>query len=120
MFELTIEGEFCAAHAIMINGEREPVHGHNWRVEITVAADVLDDNGLVCDFHKLERILNDVIQPFDNNALNALPPFDRVNPTAEHVVQHIASEFAPQLPWNVRLVTATVTEAPGCRATFRP
>lgn len=120
MFELTVEGEFCAAHAIVINGTREPVHGHNWRVEVTVAADELDDNGLVCDFHKLENVLHNIIAPLNNNDLNATSAFKNVNPTAENVVRHIAREFEPHLPWNVRFVKATVTEAPGCRATYRP
>src|SRR5690606_34763268 len=30
MYELKVQREFCAAHALMIKGQREPVHGHNW------------------------------------------------------------------------------------------
>ena len=30
VYEITVEDEFCAAHAIVIRGEREAVHGHNW------------------------------------------------------------------------------------------
>lgn len=120
MFELSIETEFCAAHAIVIGGKREPVHGHNWRVTVTVAADQLDDDGLVCDFHELQRHVRDIIAPFDNTDLNASPPFDARNPTAEHVAMHIGHALAGRLPASVRLVSVRVTEAPGCAATYSP
>ena len=118
MFELSVEREFCAAHAIIINGHREPVHGHNWRVRIVVQGDELDSNGLLCDFHLIERELDRIIKPFHNNDLNAVPPFDRINPTAEHVARHIAETLQPKLPRQVTLTRASVTEAPGCIATF--
>ena len=80
----------------------------------------LDDDGLVCDFHELEARLDDIIRPFEGGDLNATPPFDRVNPTAEHVARHIADALLGTLPDGVRLQRATVTEAPGCRATYTP
>jgi 6-pyruvoyltetrahydropterin/6-carboxytetrahydropterin synthase len=118
MYELTVEREFCAAHAITINGHREPVHGHNWRVRVIVIGGELDSNGLLCDFHVIERELDGIIKAFDNNDLNATPPFDRLNPTAEHVARHIAQRLQPKMPRNITLKGATVTEAPGCSATF--
>lgn len=120
MFELQIEGEFCAAHAISTAGEREPMHGHNWHVTIVVGAESLDDDGLVCDFHELERALQGIVAPLHNANLNETPPFDERNPTAEVVAQQIGDAIAAQLPPRVRLVSATVTEAPGCAAVYRP
>ena len=120
MYELTVERVFCAAHAIVINGRREPVHGHNWRVRLTVAGETLDANGLLCDFHEMERGMDAVIRRFDNANLNEIPPFDRVNPTAEAVARHIAEEVIKKLPKSVRLQRLTVTEAPGCEAAWIP
>ncbi len=120
MFELTIRTEFCAAHAILIKGQREPVHGHNWRVSVTVAGDTLDSDGLLCDFHDLERALAQIVAPFHNADLNATPPFDHLNPTAEHVARHIGESIAKTLPVGLRVQGASVTEAPGCEATWRP
>jgi 6-pyruvoyltetrahydropterin/6-carboxytetrahydropterin synthase len=118
MFELSVQREFSAAHAITINGQREPVHGHNWRVAVTVTGDSLDDNDLICDFHLVERKLDAVIAPFHNHSLNETPPFNRINPTAERVVEHIAKQISTGLPKGVRLVRVSVTEAPGCIATW--
>ena len=120
MFELTVETEFCAAHAIEIAGQCEAMHGHNWHVTATVAAPSLDDDGLVCDFHELERQLRSIIAPLENTDLNTTPPFDNMNPTAEHVALHIGRELAATLPTHVQLQSVSVTEAPRCRATYRP
>ena len=45
MFEVSVEAMFCAAHALTIGGDREPVHGHNWHVSATVAGPALDQDG---------------------------------------------------------------------------
>ena len=120
MYEITIEQTFAAAHSIRIRGEQEPVHGHNWHVTVVVASDTLDEDGLVCDFHDLEKQLDNIISPFHNRALNDVPPFDTVNPTAELVARHIGDEIVAWAPSPVRLVSVTVTEAPNCAATWRP
>lgn len=122
MYEITVEHEFCAAHAITVGGVREPAHGHNWRVTATVEG-ALDADGLVCDFHTLRDTLVNICDPFDNQDLNLTPPFDAINPTAEHVARHIGDALATALGGALgaaaRVSGITVTEAPGCRATYR-
>ncbi len=120
MYELTIESEFCAAHAITIKGQREPLHGHNWRVSVTIAGDTLDDDQLLCDFHDLEKKLAETLAPYHNANLNECSPFDAINPTAERVARHIAESLAEQLPKGLHLTRASVTEAPNCKATYLP
>ncbi len=120
MYELTVESTFSAAHAITIRGEREPLHGHDWRVTLTVAAPTLDPDGLICDFHALHELLRAAIAPFHNRALNDVPPFDRLNPTAEHVARHVGQAVARSLPPGITLNSARVTEAPGCAAIWKP
>jgi len=120
MFELTVETTFSAAHAIAIRGEREPLHGHDWHVTATLAGETLDDDGLLCDFHEVERALREITDPLRNENLNETAPFDELNPTAEHVARHIGEQLAEALPDGVRLASVRVTEAPGCAATWRP
>lgn len=119
-FEIAIERVFPAAHAIVMRGERETLHGHNWVVRVVVAGHALDADGLLVDFHELERLLNAIVAPFNNANLNEAPPFDRLNPTAERLAEHVGVEMARQLPKGVALVSVSVTEAPGCVATYRP
>jgi len=124
MFEITVERIFCAGHAIRLNGAMELPHGHNWHVTVSVGADRLDDEDLVCDFHLLETALDTTLDPFRNRMINDVPPFDQVNPTAEALTRHIAASIASALPADprrgVRVTKVTITEAPGCRATYRP
>ena len=128
MFELSVRAEFCAAHSLTIAGKPEPLHGHNWRVTAVVEGRRLDASGLLCDFHLVERALHRVIEPWSNANLNETPPFTTRaraihNPSAENVAAHIADELsrglAHTLPRGVRVASVTVTEAPGCAATYR-
>lgn len=122
MYVLSVKTEFCAAHAIVLRGEREPVHGHNFVCRVEVAGPQLDDEGLLCDFHAVEQALLAVVGPFTNRNLNDTPPFTTINPTAERLAEHIGTAVAARLrgdlPRGVRVVRASVTEAPGCEATF--
>lgn len=119
MYELTLEAGFSAAHALMIGGVREPLHGHDFRVTLTVEGETLDKDGLLCDFHTLEGALRGVVEPFHNRTLNDVPPFDALNPSAEHIALHIARRIDAMMPPEVRLRSVRVTEAPGCAAVYR-
>lgn len=125
MYRLTVETEFAAAHAIVMRGEREPVHGHNWRVTVTVVGPTLDEDGLLCDFHAVETALLATTKQFHNKNLNETPPFDRTNPTAELVAVHLAEAVEAGIPAadaarGVRVESVRVTEAPGCAAIYSP
>jgi len=116
MFELTVRRSFAAAHAIVMRGIRESMHGHDWDIRVTVSGPALDPDGLLCDFHALERTLEDAIAPFRNRTLNEIPPFDRVNPTAENLAEFVALEVGARLPHGVVVRTVEVEEAPDCTA----
>lgn len=120
MYQLRVETVFSAAHAITIGGAREPVHGHDWRVTAMVQAPQLDADGLVCDFHAVEAALREITGRYHNRNLNEVSPFDRQNPTAEHVALHIATELARRIPRTASVHSVTVTEAPGCAAVYLP
>ena len=119
MYELRIERVFSASHALRLyDGSLEEPHAHDWRVLVYVAAEVLDAFEVVMDFHELERIVNGVLGPLDGADFNTHAAFDGVNPTAERVAEHVFKAIAPQLPEPVKLTKVTVTEAPGCRASY--
>lgn len=119
MFSIRVERVISAAHGITIGGVNEPLHGHDWRVRVTIESGTLDDDGMVCDFHALEKSLDGILSPLQNSNLNETPPFDELNPTAENVAFHIARSMQPELPATVTSITASVTEAPGCEARCR-
>lgn len=121
-YAVEVEVEFAAAHAIVLGGVRERLHGHNWRIVVSVAGDRLDGEELLCDFHAVERMLGAAIAPFRDGNLNDTPPFDRINPTAEAVARHVASVLSAALERDqprVWLEWVRVTEAPRCTAMVR-
>jgi 6-pyruvoyltetrahydropterin/6-carboxytetrahydropterin synthase len=117
-FEITTTLTFSAAHQLRLyDGSLEPLHGHNWRVRVTVGAAKLDAIGVVMDFHDLERRLHLIVDPLHNRHLNDVPPFDRLNPSAEQVAAHIGS--ALELPDDVKLMSAEVWETEENSAVYR-
>ncbi|MDB5297363.1 MAG: 6-pyruvoyl tetrahydropterin synthase family protein [Phycisphaerales bacterium] len=134
-FEIATVRRFAAAHALRLyDGAMEPVHGHNWRVRVRVAAGELDPIGVVMDFHELERLVDAVVVPWHNRHLNECPPFAgtgpdaaanagaglAVNPSAENVALHVGRAVGPKLPAGVRLVSAEVWETDENAAVYRP
>jgi len=106
---------FSAGHQLVLyDGSLEPIHGHNWRVTVTVAADQLDSIGVVMDFHELERLLDAIIQPMHNRHLNELPAFASSNPSAENVAVHVQRFL--KLPKGISLRSVEVWETDDCSA----
>ena len=126
MYEATVEKTFCASHALkMPGGGSEPMHGHNWKVEVTIAARGLDAMDTVMDIHELEMLLEKVTGPWNNRCLNEVEPFFsngqlEINPSAERVSEKISHFFERKLPEDVWVQSVAVYEAPGCKATYRP
>jgi 6-pyruvoyltetrahydropterin/6-carboxytetrahydropterin synthase len=115
-FEITIRCDFSASHQLRLyDGSLEPLHGHNWRVEVTVAADKLDQIGVVMDFHELQRIVDEIILPMQNCHLNNTSAFAKLNPSAENVALHIAQSLANR----VKVQSVQVWETHDCRAAWR-
>jgi 6-pyruvoyltetrahydropterin/6-carboxytetrahydropterin synthase len=118
-FHITTTRHFSAAHQLRLyDRSLEPLHGHNWRVKVTVSAVKLDGMGVVMDFHELERRLGQVIEPMHNRHLNDLPAFKAMNPSAENVAVHIAEVL--QLPMGVKLESVEVWETAENSAIYRP
>lgn len=60
MFRVTKELSFCFGHRLMnYNGKCRQLHGHNARAVVTVAANELDEMGMVADFSALRRHIGD-------------------------------------------------------------
>ena len=118
-FEITATRHFAAAHQLRLSdGSLEPLHGHNWKVRVTVAAEKLDPIGVVMDFHELDRLLGAIIAPFHNSHLNDQPAFQTTNPSTENVALHIGENL--RLPSGVDLVTVEVWETEENSALWRP
>lgn len=68
-------------------------HGHNYRIEVTVAREVDDENGTVLPLPAFESVVNrEVIDRLDHKHLNAdVPQFAELNPSVENIARTIWS-----------------------------
>jgi 6-pyruvoyltetrahydropterin/6-carboxytetrahydropterin synthase len=123
MFEVSVEETFAAGHALRnYHGKCENVHGHNYKVQLTVRGGELDGAGLLVDFVELKRALNAVIDRLDHQFLNDVPPFDVLNPSAENMARYFHEEISRGLGTRTGVTVSEVKiwETDTSCATYHP
>ncbi len=121
MFTITIETTFTARHQLtMADGQREPVHSHDWGVRTAVCTEKLDQMQLAVDFNDLKAKVEQITAPFEGVQLEEMSCFEGVNASAEMVAKFIYDKIGPLLPAHVKPGYVEVTEAPRCRAKYSP
>ena len=122
MYEITVEKHFDAAHYLRgYKGKCENMHGHRYAVKVKISAKKLNDIGLAYDFTDLKRHLDDILARYDHTCLNEVPPFDKINPSAENIAAAIYNELKEQLAADpVTLTAVEAWETPEQGVAFRP
>lgn len=93
-----IKTSFAAAHNLInYQGDCENLHGHNWRVEVTVAARELDEAGLGIDFKILKKQTNKLLDELDHKYLNDLKPFQTSSPSSENISRYLFERLSETL-----------------------
>ena len=121
MHEVMIEMSFSSAHALRgYRGKCENTHGHNYRVEVYVRGEKLNDIGLLIDFQDLKAATRRVVDYLDHKNINELPPFDKeVNPSAEELAAFFLHEVGRQVNDDrVQVFKVRVWETDTCAATY--
>lgn len=123
---LTEQFEFSAAHRLHVaelsDAENRAVfgkcnssngHGHNYVVEIMLAAVPESPAGLVARRRQLAEVVRrEVLEPFDHKHLNLdTEEFRQVNPTVENIARVVYRKLVPALA-PVRLVRVRIYETP--------
>ena len=99
------------------------MHGHNFRVQVTIEGERLDDTGMLVDFIDVKKSMRDVIARLDHQFLNEIPPFDVKNPSAENIAEYFYDAMTQDLAANpvpVRIREVKVWETDIQSATYRP
>ena len=98
MWVISTEANFSAAHQLRgYPGECREVHGHNFKVKVSVQTSELKDLGFGMDFRELKQMLREVLKKFDHRNLNELPEFKEINPTAENIAKFIWDKLNSKL-----------------------
>ena len=123
MFEVSAQQTFAAGHALRnYHGKCENVHGHNYRVQVTVSGEQLNAAGLVVDFVELKRLMSEVIERLDHRFLNDVAPFDVLNPSAENLAKYFWDQISGALKSDVPVEVSEVRvwETDTSIAVYRP
>ncbi len=123
MFEISVEETFAAGHSLRnYHGKCEKLHGHNYRVQVTLEGETLNEAGLLVDFVDLKRTLHATVERLDHEFLNELPPFDVINPSAANMAKYFCDEVSKSLPpgGGIRVACVRLWETDTSIAAYRP
>lgn len=112
MYYVTKEFEFASSHNLRnYEGPCQRVHGHNYKLQVTVKSEKLNQQGMVIDFSDLKSIVKDIIfKKYDHMHLNDVEPFDKLNPTAENMTSVFYNMINTRLPENVKVHSIKIWE----------
>jgi 6-pyruvoyltetrahydropterin/6-carboxytetrahydropterin synthase len=121
MYEVTIIKSFSAAHLLAeIGGKCEELHGHNFKVEITVGAPDLNSEEILIDFRLVKKWLKDIIDQMDHQHLNDLPFFKGKNPSSENIAYFVYKKMQNTVAESgVKMLRVKVWESESAAVTYR-
>src|SRR5438874_13258438 len=99
MYEISVDYTFAAGHALRnYRGKCENVHGHNYKLRVSVEGAELDSTGLLIDFIDVRAAIRALVERLDHQFLNDLAPFDKLNPSAETIARYFSDALQPHVP----------------------
>jgi 6-pyruvoyltetrahydropterin/6-carboxytetrahydropterin synthase len=114
MYEIAVTSHFSGAHRLRyLHGKCEELHGHNWKVEVSVASNRLGKEGVVIDFGILRQKVEKILKSLDHTYLNDLPHFSGMEPSSENIAKYIFDRLKKELKGhsvNLKKVTAWESE----------
>lgn len=108
---------FEAAHSLpnVPEGHKcKRVHGHSYRVAVTIEGEIASGLGWVMDFADVDAVVDPVIGELDHRMLNELDGLE--NPTSELLAVWIWRRLERALPLMIEL---SVSETPDSRCIYR-
>jgi len=120
MYEVTIKKSFSAAHTLKeIGGKCEALHGHNFIVEVSVAAPDINREGLAIDFRVLKRWTGEILETLDHKYLNDIPYFKGLAPSSENIARFIYDKVVEKAHLQkIRVSRVTVWESEDARVSY--
>ncbi len=122
MYILTVEDKFSSAHQLRgYKGKCENIHGHNWKVVLSVKGENLNNIGLLIDFNDLKSMLKKVTDLLDHKNINEVTPFEELNPSSENIAKFISDKIGTELTESFKDITVdsvTVWESDTSRCTY--
>ena len=75
--------------------ECQQIHGHSYKLEVTICSWILNEAGMVCDFKALKELVDPIIEGFDHNCVSEKTL--GYNPTAENMCFHLFNTISDKV-----------------------
>lgn len=120
MYEVIITHPFVAAHQLKLyDGSMEPLHGHNWKVEVRLGGNDLDQIEVLIDFLEVKKKVQESLKQIDYTFLNENNLLEGRNPSAEVVAFWLFKKLEKTIDHPVaRIQRVTVWETEDCAASY--
>jgi 6-pyruvoyltetrahydropterin/6-carboxytetrahydropterin synthase len=123
MYTISVQTHYDAAHLLRdYEGKCARLHGHRYVVEVALQAAEVGNMGMAYDFGDLKGHLKELAGRLDHQNLNEIPPFTKIESTAENQARFFFDEMKKRLPPELAcgLLYARVSESPGQWAQYGP
>lgn len=120
MYELMIRTKFAAAHQLRnYNGRCENLHGHNWKVDVYVQAENVNEIGLAIDFKELKDSTDYLLEQVEHTFINEVFPFTEINPSSENIAKWLYDGLTKKLnDGNLKVSSVRVWESDTAVASY--
>jgi 6-pyruvoyltetrahydropterin/6-carboxytetrahydropterin synthase len=120
MYEIGVNAQFEAAHQLVGDfGPATRMHGHTYRLEVSVRGPKLSSDGTLFDLTRLQAAVTTLVQAFHYHDLGEVPGLAGLNTTAEVVANYCWRQIAADLA-DLGMVSLCVRlwENPGTYAAY--
>ena len=98
MYQVGTAVEFSAQHVMPgVEGPEGTLHTHEYRLEVLLEREVLDDRGMVCDLDVLDAVLGRIDDTVRGRNLDLIRPPDAEAVTVEVFARWAHAEIAGEL-----------------------
>lgn len=131
VIRLTTSYDICASHQLARSdwsdeqnarafGHCSRLHGHQYKLEITLIGDLPDDTGMLVNGYEVDRIVGKkIISKLDHRHLNADVDFFKEHlPTAEWIAVWVYGELQNAFPSRCRVEKVRIYETPSLYAEY--
>jgi 6-pyruvoyltetrahydropterin/6-carboxytetrahydropterin synthase len=108
-FQISTDVFFNARHFVVFGNRQGPEHTHSFRLQATCRSQGLDrEEQVVVGYHHLRQRMTQVVNAYNGQLLNELPPFRRLQPTTE-VLTAVLFQQLDRLLLDLGLVLMSIT-----------
>lgn len=122
MYRIGVWDHFSSAHFLRnYQGKCEHIHGHNWKVEVVLEGDKLDNSGMLLDFGILKKYLKEIMDILDHKCLNDdVSFFKDISPSSENIARFIYEELSKKIEkMEVKVFEVKVFESENSYAIYK-